>query len=87
LTAAAILSRNEASGVSVEPVGDRLRLAAAISRRLALLHDLAGAKADLLHLLVRHAVDSAEHEAIQTEAALPHIGARTLRSWTESTSP
>ncbi len=64
---AALLARAEAAGLTLEAQGDRLRLVAAAPPPLALLHDLAGAKAELLDLL-------AERAAIQAEPPLPPLG-------------
>jgi hypothetical protein len=50
-----ILARAEAAGVTVEADGDRLRLRAAVPPPPTLLHDMAGAKADLLDLLAERA--------------------------------
>ena len=74
VTAATILARAEAAGVTVEASGDRLRLASNAPPPAALLHDLAGAKAELLALLERRADEAAEREAIQAEPLLPPVG-------------
>ena len=55
MTAAAILARAEAAGVSVMADGDMLRLMALTPPPLALLHDLAGVKAEILDLLAERA--------------------------------
>jgi hypothetical protein len=54
MTAAAILARAHAAGVTVEADGGRLRLTAPIPAPTGLMHDLAGAKAELLALLKPH---------------------------------
>jgi len=72
--AAAALARAEAAGVLVKAEGDRLRLVASAPPPPALLHDLAGAKVELLALLERRADEAAEREAIQNELPLPPIG-------------
>ncbi len=71
MTAAAILARAKAAGLTVEADGDRLRLVASAPPPPALLHDLAGAKAELLALLERRADAAAERAAIQAEPRLP----------------
>ncbi len=67
MTAAAILARAVAAGVTVTAAGDRLRLVAPTSPDPALLHALAGVKDELLDLL-------AERHAIQAEPPLPALG-------------
>jgi hypothetical protein len=74
MTAAAILARAEAAGVTIEAAGDRLRLVATAPPQPALLHDLAGAKAELLALLERRADEAAERDAIQAETPLSPPG-------------
>ncbi len=74
MTTAALLARAEAAGLTVDADGDRLRLRAAAPPPPALLHDLAGRKADLLALLERRADEAAERAAIQGEPELPPIG-------------
>jgi hypothetical protein len=74
MTAAAILARAEAAGVMVRLAGDRLALVAATPPPPALLHDLAGAKVELLALLECRADEAAERAAIQAEPPLPAIG-------------
>jgi hypothetical protein len=76
MTAAAILARAEAAGMTVQAAGDRLRLTAHAPPPPGLLHDLAGAKAALLALLERRADDAAERAAIQAEPALPPLGSK-----------
>jgi hypothetical protein len=67
MTAAAILARAEAAGVIIEADGDRLRLMAPAPPPTALLHDLAGVKAEILDLL-------ADRAAIAAEPRLPPPG-------------
>ncbi len=67
MNAVAVLARADAAGVTVEADGDRLRLVAAAAPPMALLHDLAGAKADILDLL-------AERAAIEHEPPIPPPG-------------
>lgn len=74
MNAAAILARAEAAGVTVKAAGDRLRLVATAPPPPALLHDLAGAKAELLALLERRADEAVERDAIQAEPPLPLPG-------------
>ena len=74
MTATAILARAEAAGMTLHADAGRLRMTAPALPPLALLHDLAGAKADLLDLLERRADEAAEREAIQAESALPPSG-------------
>ncbi len=74
MTAAAILARAEAAGVRVEAVGERLRLTAPSPPPPALLHDLAGAKAELLAVLQAKADEEGERAAIKAEPQLPARG-------------
>ncbi len=74
MTAAAILARAEAAGLAVEADGDRLRLIAAARPADALLHELAGAKAELLALLEARAEEAADYAARQAEPLLPPVG-------------
>ncbi len=74
MTAAALLARAEAAGVRVEAAGDRLRLTAPRPPPPALLHDLAGAKAELLALLQAKADAAAERAAVEAEPLLPARG-------------
>jgi hypothetical protein len=74
MTAAALLARAEAAGVRLEAAGDRLRLVSAKSPPPALLHDLAGAKAELLALLECRADAAAERAAILAEPPMPPRG-------------
>ncbi len=67
MTAAGILAHASAAGVTMEADGDRLRLVAAAPPPLALLHDLAGAKGEILDLL-------AERSAIANEPPLQPLG-------------
>ncbi len=74
MTAAAILAHAEAAGVRVEVAGDRLRLIAAAPPTPNLLHELAGAKAEVLALLECRADEAAERAAIRAEGNLPPPG-------------
>ncbi len=74
MIAAAILARAEAAGLAVEADGDLLRLIAAARPGDALLHELAGAKAELLALLEARAEEAADHAARQAEPLLPPVG-------------
>ena len=74
MNAAAILARAEEAGATVQAAGDRLRLISAAPLPPALLHDLAGVKAELLALLDRRADEAAERAAIQAEPILPPPG-------------
>jgi hypothetical protein len=74
MTAAALLARAEAAGVRLEAAGDRLRLLAAKPPPPALLHDLAGAKGELLALLECRADEAAERAAILAEPPMPPPG-------------
>ena len=74
MNATAILATAEAAGVRVEAAGDRLRLIAAKPPPPGLLHDLAGAKGEVLVLLERRADEATERAAIQAEPALPPPG-------------
>jgi hypothetical protein len=74
MIAAAILARAEAAGMTVQADGERLMLTAAAPPPTALLHDLAGAKAEILALLECRADEAAERAAIQAEAPLPPLG-------------
>jgi hypothetical protein len=67
MTAAAILARAVAAGVTVQADGGSLRLVAAAPPSPDLLHDLAGAKTEVLDLL-------AERAAIIAEPRLPPVG-------------
>jgi hypothetical protein len=71
---AALLARAEAAGVRVEAEGDRLMLTAIMPPPAALLHDMAGAKAEVLALLERSADEAAERATIQAEPSLPPLG-------------
>ena len=68
MTAAAILARARAAGVTVEADGGRLRLTAHSPAPTALMHDLAGAKAELLALLENH-----NDHAAAMPARAPHL--------------
>jgi len=75
MTAAAILARAEAAGVSVTIDGDRLRLTAPAPACTVLMHDLAGAKAEVMALLAARAAEAAaERAAIQAEPRMPPPG-------------
>jgi hypothetical protein len=63
MTAAAILARAAAAGVSVTIDGDRLRLTAPDPACTVLMHDLAGAKAEVIALLTVRAADAAAERA------------------------
>ena len=76
MTTAALLTRAEAAGVRVEAAGNRLRLTAPSPPPPALLHDLAGAKLELLLMLQAKADEAAERAAIQAEPLLPPRGSR-----------
>jgi len=51
MNAAMLLARAKAAGVTVNADGNRLRLTSTTPAPTALMHDLAGAKAELLALL------------------------------------
>jgi hypothetical protein len=74
MTAAAILARAEAAGISVAIDGDRLRLTAPAPACTVLMHALAGAKAELLALLECRADEAAERGAILAEPPMPLPG-------------
>ncbi len=74
MNAAAILARAKSAGVRLEVAGDRLRLTAAAPPPPALLHEVAGAKAELLALLEGRADEAEERTAIQNEPSLPAQG-------------
>ena len=74
MTAATLLAGAEATGVHVQAAGDRLRLTSPRPPPPALLHDLAGAKAELLALLQARADEAGERAAIEAEPLLPARG-------------
>jgi len=74
MTAAAILARAAAAGVSVAIDGDRLRLTAPAPACTVLMHALAGAKAEVMALLECRADEAAERAAILAEPPMPPPG-------------
>ncbi len=83
MTASAILARAEAAGLTVEAAGDRLWLSAPERPSDALLHELAGAKAELLALLQvnAHRTTQAEpsaHRQVTPERAMLDQAQREL---------
>ena len=81
MNAAMLLAKAKAAGVTVEADGNRLRLTSATPPPIALMHDLAGAKAELLALLECQGDEAAECSAWKerTTPTAQHVLARDQR--------
>jgi hypothetical protein len=74
MRAADLLARAEMAGVTLQAAGTRLLLASNTPPPMALLHELAGAKPELLELLQARAEQASESAAILAEPLLPTPG-------------